>query len=212
MTAFTVDSNGNRIKTDILVSGWIRELGKKYSLLIPRDINTICFMYWLITICDKWDHEYINHQDIEINGQVATRKYNTDFLEKSLYGWHVVDKGSYRWQIKFKTHINWICIGIIRDDDEILKEYESSNQFYMHDGCFLVNEKGNFWHKGSSKKYCSRFDTKHTVITMTLNMDKHTLSYRINDKDYGIATDKLDQNPYRFAISFFSINDAVELL
>ena len=58
MSFFTVDADGKRIKTDILVSGWIRDFGKLTQLLIPNDVTKICFMYWLIKCCDEWLREY----------------------------------------------------------------------------------------------------------------------------------------------------------
>ena len=204
MAAFAVDGDGNRIKTDILVTGWIREIGKEHALLIPSDINGICFAYWLAKICDEWDKKYIkpvDSGDIQIDGQVLVRREkNKDYRVRSLYGCHVVDKGLYEWKIQFNTEVKWICIGIIKDNDAILEENWRSNQFFCGDGCFLINANGRFFHKGIGKNYCPSFQTKDTIITMTLNMDEHTLRYKINDNDRGIATDKLDQNAYRFVV------------
>ena len=46
---------------------------------------------------------------------------------------------------------------------------------------------------------------------MTLNMNNHTLSYKINDKDYGTATDKLMGTKYRLAITWFQVGGTFEL-
>ena len=47
---------------------------------------------------------------------------------------------------------------------------------------------------------------------MTLNMNNHTLSYKINDKDYGIVTDELDEKKYRLIVSMLYADEAIELL
>ena len=73
MTHCAVDGDGNRITTDILVEGYIRENAKKYNVLIPLDINTICFLFWLIKICDEWDKEFLA-EGVDLDGEVIKYK------------------------------------------------------------------------------------------------------------------------------------------
>ena len=53
MATFTVDAEGNRIQTDILVAGWIRECAKTNKLEIPNDITNTCFVFWFIKVCEE---------------------------------------------------------------------------------------------------------------------------------------------------------------
>ena len=210
MPAVAVDSQGNRIKTDILVSGYIKELTKEYELLIPSPIIDICFLFWFIKVCDEWDKE-ASADSIEIDGQMV---HSTEGGMRSLYGCQSISKGTHSWQIKFITKVEWICIGIIEDKPEILQKYRYHDiSYYVSDyGCYVYNV-GNFWaKKGINFTYCDQFGAKGTVITMTLDMDQHTLSYKINDKDYGIATDKLAKDKYRLIINLLHVDDTIELL
>ena len=69
MPQFAADSTGHRIKTDILVCVYMRENGQKCRLLIPVDVNKICFQFWLINVCDEWDKKYLS-EEVELDGQI----------------------------------------------------------------------------------------------------------------------------------------------
>ena len=208
MSLFSVDATGTRIRTDILVSGYIRDIGKEYKLLIPKDINGICLKYWLIKICDEWDKEF-SSENITIDGQKAQCKKQA---LTSAYGCQSVNKGSYSWKIKFNTQVTWICIGVKHDDSAILHEFENRNSYDDYGyGCLLYTN-GGFWSEGSDYHYCDGFRDKDTMITMTLNMDKHTICYKINDKDLGPAQYKLDKEKYRMVVNLYDPDNIVELL
>ena len=134
MASVSVDSKGNRIKTDVLVAGYIRSFGKEHKLLIPEPINDICFLFWFINICDEWDKES-SGDDIKIDGQTVQ---NITRRIESIYGQQSVSNGCYSWRIRFNSKINWICIGIIEDKPEILQRYKTSSTYaYNGHGCFL---------------------------------------------------------------------------
>ena len=210
MATFSVAADGKRIKTDVLVAGYIRNLSKKYEFLIPGDINGICFKYWLITVCDEWDKE-LSSDRAEINNQTITSKV-TEFA--SMYGCLGIDKGSYEWQIKLKSYVTWFAMGIIEDDEEILTKYKDDYKWIMNNGC-CINEGGHFYRGDSTplrQGYTKPFKKSGTVITMTLNMDQHELSFKVNDKEYGVVTDKLDKEKYRLAVILYSSDLIAELL
>ena len=65
----------------------------------------------------------------------------------------------------------------------------------------------------SRKQYIENFkQDKNVTITMTLDMEKHTLSYTMNDKDSVVIKIKLDKNRYRMVVIFLYDNHSVELL
>ena len=51
MAAPSVDSNGDRIKSDILVSGYVNELMREDKIQVPDAIVTMIFMFWFIDVC-----------------------------------------------------------------------------------------------------------------------------------------------------------------
>ena len=106
--------------------------------MIPVKIDSICFDYWLIQICDEWDKKYLT-KSVEIDGQIA--KLNKSNRCVSIYGCHSIDRGcdSYSWQIKLNTDIVWFGVGIIEDKEEILKKYQNRTDYILKHGCGLAS-------------------------------------------------------------------------
>ena len=215
MATFSVDANGQRIKTDILVSGYMRQFDEKHKLFIPIDINKVCFQYWLIPVCDEWDRK-LSFNNIHIDGQIMKSAAKRG-QPQSIYGCLGVDKGSHTWQIKLRSNASWFTIGIIQDKHEILTKFKNSYDYVVNNGCCLLCT-GRFYKGGtdiaSAFKYCTfpKGTVEGMVITMTLDMDNHTLSYKINGDDNGIATDEIDKTKYRLVVGVWYKNDSVELL
>ena len=168
---YAVDSHRKRIKTDVLVSGYIRNTARDHGLLIPDGINTICFEYWIVRVCDVWDQEF-SSKLIKIKEDKV--RAGDCVWPQSIYGSHSVRTGSHSWSIRFKTNVKWFCIGIIYDDPEILKQYQDNNGYKKTDnGCCLFNG-GYFWRNDQSiyghseTHYSDSFFARDTVIIMTL--------------------------------------------
>ena len=131
----------------------------------------------------------------------------------SIYGKKSIDKENYSWKLKLKNEIDWICIGVIEDNPQILKEYLNSNQFYSAAdpvGGFLFGD-GYWCYKGQINDYCVRFQDEDTVITMRLDMDTHSIAYQVNDKDYGVACKEMNKSKYRLVVVVYD-NDSIQLL
>ena len=47
---------------------------------------------------------------------------------------------------------------------------------------------------------------------MILDLNKYTLSYKCNDKDYGIAFQDIEQTTYRAAVGFYHQQDSIEFI
>ena len=92
MAQLAVDAEGKRIKTDILVSGYIKKIATNCALLIPVEINKICFDFWFIQICDEWDDQYLS-EGVIIDGEIV--KHTNDCDVVSIYGCHSIVKGLY---------------------------------------------------------------------------------------------------------------------
>ena len=217
MSSLCFDANGNRIQTDVLVSGYIREFTNECNSDIPSDIIKLCFLFWFIDVCDEWDKS-LCHQLVDINGGCFKLSDNIAFSDKiyccTAFGTHTVDHGIFVWRMKFKTNMTWICIGVIPDKSDLLKEEQIDNaygRFSAKGGCFLLNMNGVIYH-GGIDKYCDVFTAKDTVIEMTLDMDKHTISYKVNGTDCGIAYDKLNEKRYRLAVTIADLKHEIELI
>ena len=208
----------NGIVTDILVSGYTRQAAEEYNIIIPEEIMRLCFVFFFIPICDEWCKE-LSYAGFHIDGGYAklidrSHESNTMGLV-SLFGSRVIDKGIYEWKIKFKSMITWICIGIIVDDENALSLNKINNDygFNKDEGCFLLNSNGKMYHSSSLyKEYAKQFQAKDTTITMTLDMDKHSIYYKVNDKDYGLGFNGLYKDKYRLAVTMSGQDDEIELL
>ena len=85
MALFTVDSNGQRIKTDTLVCGYVRNIMDIYNLEIPDEIIALCFLFWIIKVCDQWDGALYDKKRIEIDGSCGKwDRYASLFGTKSV--------------------------------------------------------------------------------------------------------------------------------
>ena len=215
MATYTVGKDGKRIITDILVCGYSRQAADEYNMTIPKEIIRLCFIFWFIPVCDEWSKE-LSYSGYDIDG--ANAKLDTSDNEDgllTLFGIHRITKGIFEWKIKFKSNIDWICIGVIVDDAKALEENKKNNNYGFHQdmGCFLLNLNGKMYYGGTRyAQYAKPFEMKDTVITMTLNMDKHSISYKIDDKDYGVGFRGLRKDKYRLAVTAGTKGDEIELL
>ena len=224
MAHHAVDGKGNRIVTDILVFGYMRLEGKTYNVSIPDEIMRLCFSFWFLDVCDVWSKAQscscytIDGPNAEL---INLPKDKNEFWMMSAFGTQSVSQGIFEWKIRFKTAIQWICMWIIFDDEEVIRQSERSNSYSFNEGegCCLLNSLGNMYHHACNYGNCGfteSFQDKDTLITMTLDMDKHSISYKINDKDYGVGYDGLYKDKYRLAvtmcISYVRSGDGLELL
>ena len=76
----------------------------------------------------------------------------------------------------------------------------------------LIWFKWFYFFNHGNKYYCPPFGTEDTIIKVTLDMDNHTVSFVINDKDYGIAYDKLLASKYRLGVTVGHHTDKIELI
>ena len=71
----------------------------------------------------------------------------------------------------------------------------------------MVLSNGWFFYSSNAKDdisgYCDGFDKKGTIITTILDMDKESIRYKIDDKDFGYVDAKCvkKQQKYRLAVT-----------
>ena len=224
MNFVAVDVKGTKIKSDILVSGYIRkQIMEKFKIYIPMQIIELCFLFWYIDTCDKWDkllcHELVQ---IDYTGSCVKLDDNIEWTSDrplfcTIFGCNSIKSGDiFTWKLRFNSNIYWCCIGIIHDKIDILKSNINDNNFgRQNSGCFLTNTHGAICYEWERKEnYCPKFGNKGVIIEMTLNMNQHTIKYKINNIDYGIVYDKLYKNAYKLAVCMSGTfdNEEIELL
>ena len=212
MALFAVDSNGQRIKTDILVCGYVRNIMDEYKIEIPDEIIGLCFLFWFIQVCDEWDEALYDEERIEIDGLCG--KWHG---YASLFGSKIVESGTFKWSLKLKSQITWGCIGIIKNDKSIIEESKWSNNYGFIEGCgcflFFCNERSNgaLWIDDiKNQDYCRNLCCDPgTIIEMTLNMDKKTIKYKVGDVECkAVGLESLsEQIGYRLAVTIVKEGD-----
>ena len=217
MTSPSLDSDGKMIKTDILVSGYVRNAMNEYNykVEIPEEIISLVFLFWFIQICDEWDGSLSHDRFVEIDG--STAKVRNRFGTCSMFGTKVIETGTFKWSLKFKTDINWSCIGICIDTKEELEKSKRDN-YYGRDvgcGCFWFGGRGSLcWDDQEMWLYSGAWHKAGTKIEMTLNMDDQTIQYKINGINYKtVKIDSLSKEiGYRLAVTVSKEGNAIELL
>ena len=97
LSSLDVDAKGARIMTDILTGGYLRQrIEQIYTLPIPSQIQTLCFMYWFIKGLDEWDVEMCKDDNVKFNGQIVKVRNCT----RSIYGRNSVSSGQYEWKLR----------------------------------------------------------------------------------------------------------------
>lgn len=219
MASVAVDKNGSSITTDILVSGHVRNCMKEYAFDIPDEIIGILFIFWFIPFCDEWERSLIDER-VKIDKQCATL---TDNGSCTLFGSHSVDAETFTWKLKFNTTINWITIGVIKDSPDILEAGKNTHCFGFNynereedHGCIVTGQGKIYCNCRLSQGigYTDPLSAEGTIVEITLNMSQHSVTFKVNDKDYGVGTDQLHGNKYRLvtAVTLNQKNSQIELL
>ena len=223
MACVSVDSNGRRIKTDILVMGYIRDIMDQNKLDIPDEIIALCFLFWFINVCDEWDKTLCHEEYVDIEGSCA--RINTEIeitgASVTMFGAQTVESGIFKWRLKLNTKMDWGCIGIIKDEKSYIEQNHTNNDYGRGIGCgcflFICKGGGNgalFHSNQLDLKYSDPCRDEGTVFEMTLNMDQYSIQYKVNDKEYeSVNIDSLSNHRYRLAVTLSKTDDdGIELL
>lgn len=211
MSTFIVDANCQRVTTDVLIAGFTHEASKVYKIAIANEIIGVIFMFWYIEVCDEWDRSFCA-DSINIVGSCAK---SVEGGHSSAFGKKIVEKGIFEWRLKFNTDINYCYIGIIRDNPQVLTINQKDNVYCLCGGGICLASSGTLYLGRLSNiwgGYSNKFTKKNTIITLTLDMDKKRIKYKINDKQYKSKKIGLSVDKYRLIVSFQRENDEIELL
>ena len=230
---------GKKIECDILVYGYIHEIitEKKINQIIPNDIKSLCFQYWLFTACDTWNVKCLDEKKVDLidKDRIVTLNYHTSATGSSLnfLGNHVVkDRSTYDWNMKivkygYKPGFLAYCnprIGIIKDDPT--KQLTTNEVYELNIGWMKLsafdrkdrdyapdNDAFKEWYRNSDGKLRGGIcNAEGSVVTVHLDLVNYKLGYGHNGKYSGIAFENIKPGNYRFYIRFVQNTGGTELL
>ena len=95
-------------------------------------------------------------------------------------------------------------IGIIEDNVKYMKQYQNDNNWDEH-GYQLSACPEVFYGSDDECEHDDDYECKWNkdgdILEMTLNLNERTLSFALNDEDYGNAVRNIKQTKYRLALS-----------
>ena len=200
------------LRRELLVWGYIRNIEKQCKQMnIPLEINDIIYLYQ--RICNKWDQKY-SSKNITIDEDQSMITVNGD-LYPTVYGSNVVSEGVFVWKIKIVALKKAISlnsppfVGITEDIDAHLNKYsdgaawcKKGYQFCGGTGSLYAQDAGSVFGRNKVGTLQGRWNNDGDILQITLNLDDRTLSFEINDKDFGVAFANIKVTKYRLAISF----------
>ena len=205
-----------------LAFGYITGCEKQTKSLIPEMIKYLCLLYFNQNT-DKFDSKH-THQvlTVTIDGKsISNTKCEYDYFNSYLE--NIVNHGINIWRVKCNYVSRNDMIGIRKmnccplklvgwfDESEKLTDCDSGSSlgYGMFIGGGLTNPDNCFVNgRDDYAKSCEPSD----IIEMKLDCNKYTLSYKINNNEYGKAFDIDSSVKYRAAITLSSVFSSYTLV
>ena len=206
----------------LCVYGYVRECCSLYKILIPDELIQICFVLYFIK-SDCWNALLGNARDFEFKNENRIAKQVGNNGWTNLYGSIIVRKGDIQiWKLMRCCDDDLIhnhgVLGIMASTHSktISNAYFTKATKEAHAISMLTGTlQGSEYNKKSSWRHDGSSIYKGDTITMTLDMTKEnvTLSYKINEKDLGVAFNNIDiDKEYCLALSVYWTGDAYEII
>ena len=200
------------IKDDKIVKGYIRNY-KALLMSIPIDVIKLVISFYHIAK-DQIDTKNLGDcHTIQHVMKHAVIKHKQSHQPSTTIFCREISTGRHKWCFKLKRGDNdWMMIGI----------WKSKTSDKPKDEWFTLNKEGYAYHVGRGhlasditsfgfgKIYGLQCQEKD-IIEMIVDLDKNTLSYNVNCKDYGVAYD-IDHDLYKAAIMTSATDDCIEFL
>ncbi len=198
-------------KQELLFSGFIRENAIKSQGDILLKSAIFIVNKYAEFLPEIWDKQLKSQLiDIQSLSVIINTKTKMD-REKSIYCIKKVSKGKHKWEFKYDkvTPGQWNLIGIAKTSKTLPTEkafmgYSEGNGYAFAGPQQTTAEPR--WKSYGTK--CKSGD----IVEMILDLDKRTLSYIINGKDYGIAEDQIEKTEYRAGVTLYKNDDKITLL
>lgn len=204
------------LQTRDLVTGWIRT---NSSNSIPFCVNQICCIFF--AEFDDWDQNFMSDQFTidPVNNKILHHSEGQHGLY-SAFLTNIASSGKHCWKFKI---INWgdsnLMFGVwnLKSDtpkSQALSTYigKTANTSYVFDYGFAeLNkyDKNGIWTGAGTYGETVKVGS---IIQMTLDLKDLTISYIINDEDYGVAFKEIEKSKYSAVITSYHGDNCVELL
>ncbi|KAJ3426035.1 spry domain containing socs box protein [Anaeramoeba flamelloides] len=144
---------------------------------------------------------------LELTNENKTIKSLEKDIFKSIKGTNILTKGKHIYKIQIDTiHSNGFnssMIGVVTPGTTGIGYINAQGwSFY----CF----NGTKWNATKHQEYGTKVK-QNDIVTMTVDMDKHTLSYKLNENDFGIAFENLP-NELKLCLDLFYTNEQLTLI
>ena len=201
------------------VNGYLRRLQQLlasdtiYYSNIPCLVSYWCLLFYYIKECfdvAKSDP----HSSYSKDATLAIK--NSGGSPGCIFLTQVVNQGVHKWKFKLIAIQNYaVTIGVWKGDKTDNTHRISADAFsqsrcyaYIVNHCICTPGDSSGRRYGYGTKNCQSGDQ----IEMILDLNKHQLSYSVNDTALGIAFKDIQQTCYRAVLSIWKTGDAVELM
>ncbi|KAJ6239713.1 spry domain containing socs box protein [Anaeramoeba flamelloides] len=158
--------------------------------------------------CEQWT----KNGQLTLTNKVEIKDQDRTVIYKSsgwfgLRGKSIVTSGVRTFKIKINkmggNGHDGIMIGVCNYNHTGVN-YTSGN------GYMLYSHNGSRYHKGTSINYARTLNI-NDVVEIRVDMDKKEVSFKVNNKDYGVAYNNLP-NQVRLAIDLYYNNDSATII
>lgn len=198
-------------KKELTVYGYCRKFERiRKDIHIIDNIRDIIIEYY--TIKQYWNKDMIHNSNmLQLNEDNHCIKHIFKQSWVTAFGEIKTNSGIFQWQIRLKItsksgHSH--SIGIVQAD----KIHDLSNTFIgSTNTSYGYYSYNGLKHNGTNtrEKYGDRWKSGD-IITVILDMDNCTLSYKVNDKSQGIAFENITKTEYILGVSTYNIDDEFE--
>eukprot|EP01084_Bolivina_argentea_P301411 519998_1 len=209
----------------LILSFWYRNMNSP-SIKLYEDIESI-IQQFSKSVVDRFDSGCISKKIKVTNNGLIISNTNENGLGvgSTAFGSCEIGKGEFMiWKCKikqgdFSISVPYISMGIC-DNNEVDKIVHNANTgavIHKIYNSYSLGYDGKIYHKHdkqhcNGKKYCNKNIQFDDIIEIHLNMKDSTLSFRLNNKDLGVAFDKIDdQKKYRLYVLMWYKNQ-IEIL
>ena len=197
----------NDKRCEFLVWGFIRNIERaiKGYHLIPSDIYHLIYIHQMF---DRWNAKY----ETKNNKIDVTRSIISITGDDTAFGTYAISRGVFTWRVIIISSISWMRgsmngskphIGIIEDNDKYISQfrYDSDWDDYGYKLCAGDGSLYSYSKRQDKTIIDCLWNKEGDILEMMLDLNERTLSFKINNKDFGILFRNIKQCSYRLALS-----------